>query len=320
LDSAHEHGLQLKESAVVTNQCAHPMTAMPWSYEEAFARNFGLINPEEQQRLRRSRVAIVGMGGVGGVHAVTFARLGVGAFTIADPDIFGIANTNRQYGATVKSMGRSKVEVMADVLRDINPEVDVRVIREPLGDDNVQKFFQDANLFVDGIDFFELDTRRLLFRVAAEQGLYSITAAPMGFSTAWLVFAPQGMRFDRYFDFSDSMTMADKIAAFLVGLAPKGTHRAYMSMEAVNLAARTGPSSGLACQLAASVTACEAVKILLGRGPLRAAPCYQQFDAYLGRFVQGRFIGGNRNPVQRLKRWIARRWLRDMMSKSLTST
>jgi molybdopterin/thiamine biosynthesis adenylyltransferase len=253
------------------------------------------------------------MGGVGGVHAVTFARLGVGAFTIADPDIFAIANTNRQYGATVKAMGRSKVEVMAEVLRDINPEVDVRIIREPLGADNVQKFFQDANLFVDGIDFFELDTRRLLFRAAAEHGLYSITAAPLGFSTAWLVFAPQGMSFDRYFDFSDAMAPVDKIAAFLVGLAPKGTHRAYMLMNLVNIAARKGPSSGLACQLAASVTACEAVKILLGRGPLRAAPCYRQFDAYLGRFVQGRLIGGNRNPVQRLKRWVARRWIRNLI-------
>ena len=283
-----------------------------WCYEEAFTRNVGLISPEEQQRLRRTRVAIVGMGGVGGVHAVTFARLGVGAFTIADPDIFAVANTNRQYGATVKAMGRSKVEVMAEVLRDINPEVDIRIIREPLCADNVRKFFQDANLFVDGIDFFELDTRRLLFRVAAEQGLYAITAAPLGFSTAWLVFAPQGMSFDRYFDFCDAMEPIDKIAAFVVGLAPKGTHRAYMSTKFVNIAARTGPSSGLACQLAASVTVCEGLKIILGRGTVRAAPYYQQFDAYLGRFVQGRFMGGNRNPVQRLKRWMARRWLREL--------
>ena len=200
---------------------------------------------------------------------------------------------------------------MAEVLRDINPEVDVRIIREPLGADNVQMFFQDANLFVDGIDFFELDTRRLLFRVAAEQGLYSISAAPLGFSTAWLVFAPQGMRFDRYFDFSDAMEQPDKIAAFLIGLAPRATHAPYMSMKTVNIAARTGPSSGLACQLAASVLACEAVKILLGRGPVRTAPWYQQFDAYQGRFIQKRLIGGNRNPVQRLKRWILGRRIRD---------
>ncbi len=290
------------------------MSPTPWYYEEAFARNVGLISPEEQQRLRRSRVAIVGMGGVGGVHAVTFARLGVGAFTIADPDTFAIANTNRQYGATVKAMGRSKVEVMAEVLRDINPEADVRIIREPLCADNLPEFFKDANLFVDGIDFFELDTRRLLFRVAAEQGLYSITAAPLGFSTAWLIFAPQGMSFDRYFDFCDAMEPADKIAAFAVGLAPKGIHRAYMSMKSVNIAARTGPSSGLACQLASGVMACEAAKILLGRGPVRAAPWYQQFDAYLGRFVRGKLLGGNRNPVQRVKRWMIRRWIRSRES------
>ena len=301
----------MKAEGVITAEQSISPTS--WCYEEAFSRNVGLISPEEQQQLRKARVAIVGMGGVGGVHAVTFARLGVGAFTIADPDTFAVANTNRQYGATVKAMGRSKVEVMAEVLRDINPEIDVRIMREPLGADNVQQFFQDANLFVDGIDFFELDTRRLLFRVAAQQGLYSITAGPLGFSTAWIVFAPQGMSFDRYFDFCDAMEPVDKLAAFLVGLAPKATHRTYMLMNLVNIAARKGPSSGLACQLAASVTACEAVKILLGRGPVRVAPCYQQFDAYLGRFVQGRLIGGNRNPVQRLKRWVARRWLRNLM-------
>ena len=51
-----------------------------FSYGEAFSRHLGLINPDEQARLRRSRVAIIGMGGVGGIHLVTLARLGIGGF------------------------------------------------------------------------------------------------------------------------------------------------------------------------------------------------------------------------------------------------
>ncbi|HEY3130869.1 MAG TPA: ThiF family adenylyltransferase [Acidobacteriota bacterium] len=284
-----------------------------WSYEEAFARNTGLITPDEQQRLRRSRIAIVGMGGVGGVHAVTLARLGVGGFTLADPDIFEIVNTNRQYGARQSTVGQSKVEVMANILRDINPEIDVRVFRDPISAENADEFLKDADLFVDGIDFFEIEVRRLLFRLAAERGRYAITAGPIAFGTAWLVFAPGGMSFDRYFDFSDRMPLVDKLVAFAVGLFPKAVQRGYMSIKSVNFAARTGPSSSLACQLASGVLAAEAIKILLGRGSIWAAPYYQQFDAYLGRYVRGRLLGGNRNPVQRLKRWIVVRQYRTTM-------
>src|SRR5436190_7249977 len=76
-----------------------------WSYEEAFRRNRGLCTDNEQHILRNSRVAIAGMGGVGGVHLVTLARLGVGKFTIADPDSFDVVNFNRQYGATMSNLG-----------------------------------------------------------------------------------------------------------------------------------------------------------------------------------------------------------------------
>src|SRR5262245_41961302 len=171
-----------------------------WSYETAFVRNLGLINPTEQQKLRQCRVAIVGMGGVGGIHLVTLARLGIGRFTIADPDIFEVANFNRQYGANVETVGRLKTEVMAEIARAINPEVEIRSFTDPIGTHNAAAFLQDADLFVDGIDFFAIDVRRLLFRQAASQGIYAITAGPIGFSTAWLVFKPVGMSFDRYFD------------------------------------------------------------------------------------------------------------------------
>jgi hypothetical protein len=125
------------------------------------------------------------------------------------------------------------------------------------------------------------------------------------------------MSFDRYFDICDAMEPADQFAAFLVGLTPKATQRAYMSMKGVNIHARTGPSSGLACQLASGVVACEAVKILLGRGPMKVAPYYQQFDAYLGRFIQGRLIRGNRGPIQRVKRLMIRRWVSNMLGPGL---
>ncbi len=276
-----------------------------WSYDLAFTRNLGLISAQEQDRLRKSRAAVAGLGGVGGIDLVALARLGIGAFTIADPDVFEIHNTNRQYGATHSSEGRSKADVMCEIVQDINPEARVRVFREPIGPGNADAFLDGASVLVDGIDAFEIDTRRLLFRKARERGIYGLGAGPVGFSTAWVIFAPDGMTFDRYFDLTDDMDEVEKFVAYVLGMAPSSTQRSYMDLSHLDVTRHTGPSAGLACHLASGVVAAEVLKILLSRGRLYAAPFYHQFDAYLGRFVRKRLLGGNRHPLQ----WFKRRWL-----------
>lgn len=280
-----------------------------FSYVDAFARNRGLIGPEEQERLRRARVAIAGLGGVGGVHLVTLARLGLGGFRIADPDRFDLPNFNRQHGATMRSLGRSKAEVMAEEARAINPELDLRVFAEAITPENVGVFLDGAEVFVDGIDFFELEARRRLFAEARRRGLWAITAGPIGFSAAWLVFSPAGMDFDTYFGLDESMDRLERLAAFLAGLTPRATQRTYMDLSQVDTRSGRGPSSGLACQLCAGVVGAEVVKILLRRGPIRPAPWYAQFDAYRQRLRRGYLLGGGRNPWQRRRRRALRAFL-----------
>ena len=73
-----------------------------FNYDEAFSRNIGWVTEAEQQSLRGKRVAIAGLGGVGGVHLLTLARLGIGRFAIADLDRFDLVNFNRQVGATTR--------------------------------------------------------------------------------------------------------------------------------------------------------------------------------------------------------------------------
>jgi len=278
-----------------------------WNYDEAFNRNLGLISEEEQQRLRRSRVAIVGMGGVGGIHLVTLARLGIGRFTIADFDSFELANFNRQYGAMVDTIGRPKVDVMADEARRINPELDLKVLDSGVAEKTIDAFLDEADLLVDGIDYFAIDMRRRIYRRAAEKGIPAIMAGPMGFSAAWLVFDPDGMPFDRYFDLNDRQTEMEQLIAFTVGLAPAGLHIPEIDLNYVNLTEKHGPSTGLACQLCAGVAAAEALKLLLHRGGVRFVPKFAQFDAYRGILRQRTLYGGNRYPLQRLKRWWVRR-------------
>lgn len=286
----------------------HETLAQPtWSYEEAFSRNLGLINPEEQQKLRNSRVAIAGMGGVGGIHLMTLARTGIGGFRIADPDTFEAANFNRQYGADIETIGLGKASVMAQKVRAVNPELDLEVSSEPISHDNVGAFLDGVDVLVDGIDFFAFDARRLLFREARKRGIWAITAGPIGFSTAWLLFDPAGMSFDDYFDFHDGMTPAEEFAAFVIGLTPRGTHLGYLDLSFVDGRTGRGPSAGLACNLCGGVVAAEVIKIILDRKPLRPAPCYAQFDGYRCLVRRGRVRWGNCHPVQRLKRVILRR-------------
>lgn len=280
-----------------------------WDYHVAFSRNLGLVRPEEQEKLRSSRVAIAGMGGVGGAHLITLTRLGVGKFSIADPDRFELANFNRQYGAKIGHLGRNKAEAMAEEARQVNPELDIRVLTEPISEANVDAFLQGADLFIDGIDFFAFESRRLLFRKAREKGIWAITAGPIGFSVAWILFDPNGMSFDRYFDLRDEMTPLEKTAAFLVGLTPRATQRPYIDLSYVDPITGRGPSAGLACQLCAGVAAAEAIKVLLKRPGLHPAPWYGQFDAYRGILWRGRLLFGNRGPLQQLKRAMLVRYL-----------
>jgi len=286
-----------------------------WSYEEAFARHAGLFTSEEQQRLRSSRVAIIGMGGVGGAHLMTLVRLGIGAFTIADPDVFELANFNRQYGATIPSLGRLKVDVMAEAARSVNPEVNLRTISSEISADNVKEFLEGADILIDGVDFFALAVRRLVFQEARRRGIWSITAGPHAFSTAWLVFSPQGPSFDEFFDVNDSMTESEQVIAFAVGGTPSPIHLAYLDLaKYFQPESKSGGSFGLGCSLAAGVTAAQVAKILLNRPGVRSVPWYSQFDAYREMLVHRKLRGGNRHPWQRIKRWWLSRRMKAAMS------
>ena len=227
--------------------------------------------------------------------------------SIADPDVFDVSNFNRQYGATVSRLGRNKAEAMADAACEVNPSVSLRILPCAVDESNVDAFLEGANLVIDGLDFFAIEARRMLFREAARRGLWTITAGPIGFSTAWVAFAPSGMSFDEYFDLKDSMSRVDQLIAFAVGLTPKATHLPYMDLTKASIKERTGPSSSLACQLASGVTAAAAIRILTKRNPPDAAPRYQQFDAYRNRFCHGKLWMGNRGPLQRLKRALLKR-------------
>lgn len=95
--------------------------------QEQFSRTELLLGREAMERLEKSRVAVFGVGGVGGYVCEALARSGVGAFDLVDNDKVSLTNLNRQIIATRKTIGHSKVEVMRERILEINPKADVRV-------------------------------------------------------------------------------------------------------------------------------------------------------------------------------------------------
>ena len=217
-----------------------------FSYDQAFSRNIGWVTPAEQQQLQSKRVAIAGVGGVGGVYLLTLARLGVGAFRIADFDTFDVPNLNRQAAAFMSTMGLPKAEVAARMARDINPEMQVDIFGDGVNAGNIDRFLDGVDLYVDGLDFFAFDARQRIFAECARRGIPAITVAPLGMGAAFLAFLPGQMTFEEYFQWGDKPEL-EKALRFLVGLAPAGLHRPYLVVpSAVNFAERRGPSTIMA--------------------------------------------------------------------------
>lgn len=278
-----------------------------FDYGLAFSRNVGWVTAAEQRALQSKTVAVAGLGGVGGAHVLTLTRLGIGAFHIADFDTFDIANLNRQAGAMMSTLGLRKTAVLSAMARDVNPELRLKVFEDGVTKDNVAAFLDGVDLYVDGLDFFAFAARQLVFGHCAQRGIPATTAAPLGMGAAMLSFLPGGMTFDEYFRW-EGCSEEEMALRFLVGLAPAGLHRGYLvERSAVDLAGRKGPSTAMACEICAGMAATEALKILLKRGRVRAAPRGVHFDAYRARLVRTWRAGGNDHPIQQLALWLARR-------------
>ncbi len=286
------------------------MTSRPgFSYEEAFSRNLGWVTEAEQARLRASRVCIAGLGGVGGVYLLTLARMGVGAFSVAEFDTYALANFNRQVGATLSSINRPKADVMIEMAREINPELDIRVFDRGLDASNLDDFLADGNLYLDGLDFFALAIRREVFARCERLRIPAVTVAPLGMGASLLNFVPGGMGFEAYFRL-EGQTEEEQALRFLVGLSPAMLQMGYLvDPTRVDLANRRGPSTAIGVQLCSGIAATQAIKLLLGRGRVIAAPGGLHFDAFRNRLARTWRPGGNDHPLQRLLLRVVRRRL-----------
>ena len=118
-----------------------------------FSRTELLLGKEAMERLSRARVAVFGIGGVGGYVCEALVRSGIGAFDLIDDDKVCLTNLNRQIIATRKTIGRYKTEVMKERILEINPDADVRIHQCFFLPENADEFaFEEYDYVVDAVD------------------------------------------------------------------------------------------------------------------------------------------------------------------------
>ena len=146
--------------------------------EPRYSRNFDALTPEGFDRLRRSRVLVVGCGGLGGRIIELLARAGVGALTVVDGDVFEESNLNRQLLSTEALLGHSKALAAADRVRAINSGVEVTPVEAFLSAENAAGLVAGQDLVMDALD--NTDARAVLAAACADAGVPMVHGAICG--------------------------------------------------------------------------------------------------------------------------------------------
>jgi len=141
-------------------------------YAELVKRNIGVYTLEEQEKLRKSRVVICGLGGVGGYEAILCARMGIGSVTGIDLDRFDVSNINRQMLSSSAVVDEHKASVAERVLKEINPTMEVTTVKARVDEDNAVELLRGHDIVLEAVD--DMPSRVIIHRTARELGIPSI--------------------------------------------------------------------------------------------------------------------------------------------------
>jgi molybdopterin/thiamine biosynthesis adenylyltransferase len=143
--------------------------------KEIYARNIGVITPEEQIKLKNITVTVIGAGGVGGITLISLARMGFGSIQVIDGDEFEYSNINRQMLSAVSKVGKSKAECAKEAILDINPNIKVSIRKEMMTEYNIEEIITGSDIVVDATD--NLVSRVIIHRTAQKLNIHSIWIA-----------------------------------------------------------------------------------------------------------------------------------------------
>lgn len=270
------------------------MSEMPWnqSYKEMINRNIGLISEDQQELLRRSKIAIFGMGGIGGTVFEVLVRTGVEKFSIVDHDAFETSNLNRQILATRKTTGKPKVEAGKERALEINPDIDIECF-DHLDESNITEILKDAHAAVLAIDI--LKPCLIVSRAARKLNIPLIEgwAIPFGNVRTFTADTPSleeayGLpTIGRAIDDIDEETLKRLGFEVLLELGKiEGIPDFYSDEVIERIAAGHIPSFAPMVWLTSVLMALETIKVLLHWGNIAFAPQFTLYDPFGHRIPQ----------------------------------
>ncbi len=155
-----------------------------FSYSEFINRNIGFVTTEEQEKIRRAKIFIPGVGGMGGTALECLARMGVENFIIADIDTFEVSNLNRQIFSNLDLIGSQKAQAAKDQLLKINPNIKIEVMSgEWL--EKINSVLEKVDFVINGCD--DVKATVLLMRAAKLKGKTVIDAFASTLPSAYVV-------------------------------------------------------------------------------------------------------------------------------------
>ncbi len=209
-------------------------------FEGRYARNFNTFSRDEQNRLGRSCVAVIGLGGLGGGVCEMLARVGVERLVLIDGDRFEVSNLNRQLLCEERLIGTSKAEAAAERVRAVNSEIRVTHISRFLDETDFYDHIRGADVVMDCLD--AIDTRFQLQGAARKAGIPIVSGAIAGLTGQVTTIFPE--------DVGYGLIYGEKSREQARGVETRTGNIAYCAL------------------LVAALQASECVKILLNRGEL----------------------------------------------------
>ncbi|SMP48144.1 ThiF family adenylyltransferase [Anoxynatronum buryatiense] len=255
-------------------------------YQHYFNRNIGIFTENEQKRLQQITIGIAGAGGVGGLLAERFIRLGVGCIKICDPGSFEPSNINRQYGATCHTMNDNKAAVIQKILCEINPDASIHSDQNGITDvASAVSFVEGCDLVIDEMDYGAWKESIFLQRAARSKGIYYLFAGAIGFGALVSSFDPQGITLEEYNGLNpdqdlDNLTSGSITSERVMPVIPSYAERAMtkdMLKEVVD-GHRPVPTCSIGVGMAALLAASESINIILKRREPVRAPQYLYTD------------------------------------------
>jgi molybdopterin/thiamine biosynthesis adenylyltransferase len=257
-------------------------------YNLITSRNLGLIDENEQELLRNTKVAICGLGGIGGPISEMLARVGIGSFSLCDHGTFELSNSNRQIFSYTDTDGKWKTDVTEEFFKKINPQVEVKKFNQ-LTEENVNEFLDGAKVVILAAD--AMIPIILLSRKARELNIPLIEGWAFAYGNV-RVFTAETPTLEEAYGFPTkdhkiSEISVEKqsdmlyrsifdVAGSFPGLMEYYPERAIKKMSEEKVGTTLAPL----VWLSSVMMAIETLKVLLGKGDLALAPSFKVFDPF----------------------------------------